>query len=286
MVAPILIASFLVGCGGGGGGGSSVAPPPPATPSPSPAPIGAFATLDPTLLGLQSLAPFGGYSGQVNFQQIVSRPGTVTAGTTFTELTSVAAPIPLPAFPTVQNTAVTPVALTYVTLTPSATFSLPAGPVFELTIPAGVNIAGYQLRLEIANTSETPVTWNIAPQPANAVGPNVFDFFAAALPFSLVAGKPVVCAFLALPQITASPSQTRLVGIGTTAVVTASEPQYSGSFTAVSADPSVVTVTSNANNAFTVTAVAVGSTAIHLTDSRGITTDAYVTVTSISLGVS
>ena len=84
-----------------------------------------------------------------------------------------------------------------------------------------------------------------------------------------------------LPVI-ASPSAIAFTTIPATQAVTVSEGGYSGSFTALSMNTGVVTVTPASGTSFTVSAVAVGTTTITFTSGNGTvgTVDVSVTTTS------
>jgi Big-like domain-containing protein len=238
--------------------------------------------LDPTYQGQQALATVSGYGGATTIYA-----SNVPAGTSVDALTSIAPPIALPTFPPYRNTSVTPTALAYVTLTPSQTFALSYQPDFSITVPAGANArTGYQLEFATANTAQKPVTWKIAYYAGYDSGGGLFQFQGDSGAVPLVAGQPYVCAFLSVPQVVVTPSHLALVGIGTTGKITVSEPQYNGSFTAVSSNPSFATIADNGDGTFTVTAVAVGYVTITITDSRGLSSSATVSVSTISLGVS
>jgi hypothetical protein len=237
--------------------------------------------LDPAFPGPHALAPVGGYGGTTT-----TYASNVASGTTVDALTSLAPPIALPTFAPYQNSTVTPTPLMYVTLTPSQTFALSSAPSFAITMPSGVHANGYLVELATANTAQKPVTWHIARYPGYDAGGNLFQFSGDAGAVPLVAGLPYVCAFLAVPQVVVTPSHLALVGIGTTGTLTASEAQYTGSFTATSSDPSIARITNNGDGTFTLTAVAVGYVQITVSDSRGLSsTNTTVTVTTISLGV-
>ena len=149
--------------------------------------------------------------------------------------------------------------------------------------PSGI---GYQLELATANTGAK--AGDVAHRAVRGIrrGRRLLPFQGDAGAVPLVAGQPYVCAFLSVPQVVVSPAHVALVGIGTTGTMTATEPQYTGSFTAVSSDPNVVGVTNNGGGSFTLTAKAVGSVQITVTDSRGLSTTATASATTISLGVS
>jgi hypothetical protein len=88
-----------------------------------------------------------------------------------------------------------------------------------------------------------------------------------------------------------TPNPPSLTFSGTTAAqnFTVSDPNYSGTINASSADPAVATVTSSSTSpgaSFTVTPVGSGSTSINVTDLNGGKTSVGVTVTSASLNVS
>jgi hypothetical protein len=211
----------------------------------------------------------------------------VPPGTTIDAMTSVAAPLALPTFAPYQDTTVTPAALAFVTLTPSQTFALSSDSGFTITVPNGVAAGpGYLLELATANTAQKPVTWHVVPYPAYSAGGNVYQFYGSQTAVALGAGMPYVYAFLSVPQVVVTPGHVAIVGIGNTGTLTASEPQYGGSFNAVSSDASIATVTSNGDGTFTVKAVAVGNVQITVSDSRGLATTVTVSVTTITLGVS
>ena len=238
--------------------------------------------IDPGVFDPQTLAPAGGYLGTVRIAA-----NNVPAGTTIDALTSTAAPLALPTFAPYGSSTVTPTALAYVTLTPSQTFALSYEPYFVITVPNGAHAGpGYLLEMATANTAQKPVTWHVTAIPAYDQGGNAFQFYYDQHPVALGAGMPFVCAFLSVPQVVVTPAHLALVGVNTTGTISASEPEYSGPFTAVSASPSVATVASNGDGTFTVTAAAVGYAQITVRDSRGLSSTMLVSVSTISLGVS
>ena len=243
----------------------------------------ASTALDPTLQNDQPIAPAGGYSGTIRLRASNSVP----SGTTIDALTSVAAPLALPTFAPYANSTVTPAALAFVTLTPSQTFALSSDSGFTITVPNGAAAGpGYLLELATANTAQKPVTWHVAAYEAYSAGGNVYQFYGNQSAVALGAGMPYVYAFLSVPQVVVTPGHLAIVGLGNTGTLTASEPQYGGSFNAVSSDTSIATVTPNGGGTFTVKAVAVGTVQITVSDSRGLATTVTVSVTTITLGVS
>jgi hypothetical protein len=80
--------------------------------------------------------------------------------------------------------------------------------------------------------------------------------------------------------VIASPTAVALTSIGATQTVTVSETGYAGSFTAVSMDPAVATVSPGSGTSFTVTAVVAGTTSISFTSSNGTLGSVGVTVTT------
>jgi hypothetical protein len=77
--------------------------------------------------------------------------------------------------------------------------------------------------------------------------------------------------------LTTSPASIVLKGPAKAQKLLAGEPGYTGSFTAISADTSVATVSANGKG-FTVEAVGAGSTSINVSDSMGNAVNVPVTV--------
>ena len=213
----------------------------------------------------------------------------VPPGTTVTATTITAAPTGVPSLPPFGHSSFIPQPLIYVTLNASTSYVLGSQPNFELTLPPSAGVAtGYTLQYLLADPSQQPVTWQYERLPGLTLPstPNYFEFNGDPTLSQLIAGKPLVCAFAAVPVITATPPTFQFVGAMMTGTFTLSEPQYSGPFTVSSDDPSVATVAQNPDGSYTVTGHAVGFTNIRVSDSRGLTTAVNVSVTSIGVGVS
>jgi hypothetical protein len=85
--------------------------------------------------------------------------------------------------------------------------------------------------------------------------------------------------------VSVSPDGVQLLAVPSSAIVTASEPNYTGSFTAQSLNTGIATVASGPGaEQFTINAVAPGFTKIEVSDPSGNSTSAPISVTTTGVG--
>lgn len=172
----------------------------------------------------------------------------------------------------------------YVVLQPSRTIALPAFPAFTFTVPAALvlpneseYLAFYDPPQNAYRTLAGPVT----------VANGVVSFAGSPGPVTLIGGQTYVFVLYGVPAVVTgnpvpSPATVGFNLTGQTQIVTVSEPNYSGAFTATSSNASIVSVAVVSGSSFILTAGAnAGSATIVVRDSAGRTSlvDAGVTLT-------
>ncbi|HEV2739050.1 MAG TPA: hypothetical protein VGU66_10765 [Candidatus Elarobacter sp.] len=172
----------------------------------------------------------------------------------------------------------------YLVLAPSHTIVLPAFPSFTFTVPPA---------LVLPNESEFLAFYDAAQSgyrtvfgPATAVS-GIVTFTGTSSPLTLTGGQTYVFALYGIPAVVAgnpvpAPSSVAFNLTGQSQIVTVSEPNYSGAFTATSSNAAVVGVAAVSGSSFILTAgTSAGSATITVRDSAGRTSlvDAGVTLT-------
>lgn len=88
-----------------------------------------------------------------------------------------------------------------------------------------------------------------------------------------------------VPDFELIPSTISFNGTGLTQTFSAIDLSYGGTFTAVSSDPKIATVTASSSNSFTVQSVAAGTATITVSESNGKTATCTVTVTTTTIPI-
>jgi hypothetical protein len=282
---------LLAGCGGGSGGSAPVTVP---SPVPSTAPQCAAATCATSSSAVSSNATaaqtipmpsIAGASGSV-----VLPAGTQTATGTTLQVTLQTVPGGVAALQSAQRRA-SDVGSTngqlYLVLTPSQTITLPAFPSFAFTVPASLVLPDENEYVAFYDAAQGG--YRTVFGPATAVN-GVVRFGGTSAPLTLVGGLSYVFVLYGIPAVVAgnpvpSPSSVGFNLTGQTQIVSVSEPNYAGGFTATSSNPAIVSVAAASATSFVLTAGAsAGSATITVRDSAGRTSlvDAGVT---LSFGV-
>lgn len=280
---------MLAGCGGGSG-----APPPVTTPSPTstPAPACAPATCATSSSALSSdasaaqtiaLPAVAGSSGSVTLPAGAQVPSGTTLQATLQ--TNSAGVVALQSAQRRLSAVGSTNGQLYVLLQPSHTITLPAFPAFTFTVPAALVLPneseylafydpaqnGYRTLAGPVTVANGIVSFGGSPGPVTLVGGQTYVFVLYGVPAVVVTGNPVP-----------SPATVGFNLTGQTQIVTVSEPNYSGTFTATSSNASIVSVAAVSGSSFILTAGAnAGSATIVVRDSAGRTSlvDAGVTLT-------
>jgi hypothetical protein len=172
----------------------------------------------------------------------------------------------------------------YLVLQPSQTIALPAFPSFTFVVPASLVLPNESEFLAFYDAAQNG--WRTVFGPVTASG-GVVTFTGSSAPLTLAAGQTYVFALYGIPAVVAgnpvpSPSSVGFNLTGQTQIVTVTESNYSGSFTATSSNPSVVSAAAVSGSSFVLTAgTSAGSATIVVRDSAGRSSlvDAGVTLT-------
>lgn len=170
----------------------------------------------------------------------------------------------------------------YLVLQPSQTITLPAFPSFTFVVPPSLVLPNESEFLAFYDAAQSG--WRTLFGPVIANG-GVVTFTGSSAPLTLVAGQTYVFALYGIPAAgnpVPSPSSVGFNLTGQTQIVTVTESNYSGSFTATSSNPSVVSAAAVSGSSFVLTAgTSAGSATIVVRDSAGRSSlvDAGVTLT-------
>jgi len=171
----------------------------------------------------------------------------------------------------------------YVVLQPSHTVTLPAFPAFAFTVPPALVLPNESEYLAFYDPAQNGYRTLAGPV---TVANGVLSFAASPGPVTFSGGQTYVFVLYGVPAVpgnpVASPSSVGFNLTGQTQIVTVSEPNYSGTFTATSSNASIVSVAAVSGSSFILTAGAnAGSAAIVVRDSAGRSSlvDAGVTLT-------
>ena len=132
-----------------------------------------------------------------------------------------------------------------------------------------------------ANASTPTPAPSIAPTQAPTVAPS-------ALPTGMPTPTPAPIpgpSSTPVPAFELIPSNISFNGTGLTQTFSAIDFSYGGTFTAVSSDPKVATVTSSSASSFTVQSVGAGTATIAVSESNGKTATCTVTVTTTTIPI-
>jgi hypothetical protein len=172
----------------------------------------------------------------------------------------------------------------YVVLQPSHTITLPAFPAFAFTVPTALVLPNESEYLAFYDAAQSGYRTLAGPV---TVANGVVSFAASPGPVTFNAGQAYVFVLYGVPAVVTgnpvpSPASVGFNLTGQTQIVTVSEPNYSGTFTASSSNASIVSVAAASGSSFILTAGAnAGSATIVVRDSAGRTSlvDAGVTLT-------
>jgi hypothetical protein len=200
----------------------------------------------------------------------------------------VAGPSPqasMPAIPLVPGPFYTrPIVYTAVTFTQRTTMEHLLGLTFDLPSSIDPDFGTFFLAVYEGHG------WDSIASTHGAAGQTI-AFAAAGKPTTYSASAPHGVALYQLadvetPMPVPSPSTVQFTQLGRTAKIDVTEPDYYGSWTAVSSDPSVATVSpAHGGPHFRVTAVKAGKTTIRFTDSAGGVGSVFVGVTTSGGGI-
>jgi len=294
----VVVSTFvpmLAACGGGGGGGGGSSTPPGPTPVPIPTASPVPACSVPCATSSSALASnansaqavrlpaFAGVSGSVTFPAGTQvQGGSATLLVTLQSTTS--------GFPALQSVLRRPSAVgvtnaqLYVVMQPSQTITLPAYPSFTFAAPASLVLPGENEFLAFFDPAQNGYRTLVGPVAGSS---GTVAFTGPAAPHVLTGGQTYVFALYGIPVPTPgnpipSPASVGFNLTGQTQIVSVTEQNYTGVFSAHSNDTSVVTVTPSSATTFVLTAgTKGGTTSVVVTDSGGRTSliDVGVTIT-------
>jgi hypothetical protein len=172
----------------------------------------------------------------------------------------------------------------YVVLQPSQTITLPAIPAFTFAVPPTLVLPNENEFLAFFDAAQGGYRTIAGPV---TVANGVVSFAGSPGPLTLTGGQTYVFVLYGVPAVVTgnpvpSPASVGFNLSGQTQIVTVSESNYGGSFTATSSNASIVSVAQVSGSSFMLTAGAVaGSATIVVRDSAGRTSlvDAGVTLT-------
>jgi hypothetical protein len=172
----------------------------------------------------------------------------------------------------------------YVVLQPSHTITLPAFPAFAFTVPPALVLPNESEYLAFYDPAQSG--YRTLAGPVTAAN-GIVSFAGSAGPVTLTGGQTYVFVLYGVPAVVSgnpvpSPASVGFNLTGQTQIVTVSEANYSGAFTATSSNASIVSVAAVSGSSFILTAGAnAGSATIVVRDSAGHTSvvDAGVTLT-------
>jgi hypothetical protein len=279
---------LLAACGGGGGGAAPVTVP---TPTPAPASSCAAPTCATSSSAVSSdasasqtipLPSIAGASGSVTLPAGTQAPGGTTLQTTLQ--TQPAGVVALQSAQRRASDVGTSNAQLYLVLKPSQTITLPAFPSFTFSVPPALVLPNESEFLAFYDAAQGGYRTIFGPVTASS---GIVTFTGTSAPLTLAGGQTYVFVLYGIPAVVAgnpvpSPSSVAFNLTGQTQIVTVSEPNYGGAFTATSSNPSIVSVAAASGSSFILTAGAnAGSATIAVRDSAGRTSlvDAGVTLT-------
>jgi hypothetical protein len=276
-----IASAVLAGCGGGGGG-ATAAPPTQTPATPTPTPVQSPQTFTATAQATSAPLPaVGSYGGTIS---IPSGSGSASVATALSN--AAGTPVLQVAHGVSRRDAANNTPLLYITLTATTSVALSGVPGFSITVPSTVTGSVYLALLE--NGVWTTVSGPVLITNATAT------FAPSSGTLSIAAGQSayfVVYEGGIVPTpgaLSVSPTTLSILGLGTAnnSTLTASEPNYSGAFTATpsSACSGVVSLSATTfTSSVVVTPLGAGACTITVADDHGGSTTVQTGVTTSSI---